>query len=354
MPIKNSNKDTDIDLEVENSDNRLVETKTNNKEEENSEYSLRPKKLIEFIWQEPIKKHLDIAIKSSHIRWRPVEHILFYWPPGLWKTTLSNIIALESNALFKQTSWPAIEKQSDLVSLLTWLEEWSLLFIDEIHRIRPQIEEILYSAMEDWTVDIIVWTGSWATSVTMQISPFTLVWATTKLSKLTWPLRDRFWHICKLELYTNSELEFIIKRSSEILNIELNNSEISEIATRSRWTPRIANRLTKIIRDYILVNWDLEKSWWIKNIFSWIWIDEYWLDNLDRKLLTDLKSKFAGWPVWINTLSALIGEEAWTIEEVVEPYLLKLWFLERTQRGRKLTQAWMEYLGLGDFQKNLF
>jgi len=342
MVIKSSNKNKIKDKELENK--RIISEKEIDNNEKSTEYSLRPKKLTEFIWQEPIKKHLWVAIESAKIRKTPVEHILFYGPPWLWKTTLSNIIARESNALFKQTSWPAIEKQSDLVSLLTWLEEWSLLFIDEIHRIRPQIEEILYWAMEDKTVDIMVWTWAWATSVIMKIAPFTLVWATTKLSKLTWPLRDRFWHICKLELYNNKELEYIIKRSADILNIELNKEEIKEIAKRSRWTPRIANRLTKIIRDYILVHWNTKKAWWVVSIFNNIWIDKIWLDNLDRKLLKDLNTKFAWWPVWINTLSAMLWEESSTIEEVVEPYLLKIWFIERTPRWRKITQLWESYI----------
>lgn len=348
MVIKSSNKNTKEDAKVhsipENKDSRIISEKNIDSNEDSVEYSLRPKRLSEFIGQESIKNHLWVAIKSAQIRQTPVEHILFYGPPWLWKTTLSNIIARESEALFKQTSWPAIEKQSDLVSLLTGLEEWSLLFIDEIHRIRPQIEEILYGAMEDKTVDIMVGTWAGATSVIMKIAPFTLVGATTKLSKLTWPLRDRFGHICKLELYNNKELEFIIARSADILNIELDKKEIEEVAKRSRWTPRIANRLTKIIRDYILVHWSTKEAWWVITIFNNVWIDEVWLDNLDRKLLQDLNTKFAWWPVWINTLSAILWEEASTIEEVVEPYLLKIWFIERTPRWRKITRLWESYI----------
>ncbi len=240
----------------------------------------------------------------------------------------------------KHTSWPAIEKQSDLVSILTSIQEGDVLFIDEIHRLRPQIEEILYWAMEDYSIDIMVWSGTWATSIKMDIPKFTLVWATTKLSKLSGPLRDRFWNILKLDFYELENLSKIAERSFKVLDCFIENNKVYEIiAQKSRWTPRIVNRFVKIIRDYKTTGHDIESIEWIQNIFISLWIDSLGLDYLDRKILKHLVNSFGSRAVWLNTLASLVWEEEDTIEDVVEPYLLKIWFLERTTRWRQITEA---------------
>ncbi|EKE27976.1 MAG: hypothetical protein ACD_3C00115G0006 [uncultured bacterium (gcode 4)] len=305
-----------------------------------NDVKLRPKKIEDYVWQDSIKKHLKISIGSAQIRNEPLEHILLYWPPGLGKTTLSLIIANEMNVNLKHTSGPAIEKQADIVSILTSIQEWDILFIDEIHRLKPQIEEILYWAMEDFSIDIMIGSGTWATSIKMDIPKFTLIWATTKLSMLSSPLRDRFWNILKLDFYDNDELTRIVKRSFKILNCAIENDNIyAIIAMKSRWTPRIANRFVKIVRDYKTVWQDIESDKWINNIFSTLWVDEKWLDVLDRKILESLENNFWGRPVWLHTLASIVWEEEDTIEDVIEPYLLKIGFLERTARGRQITEA---------------
>lgn len=306
--------------------------------------SLRPKKLSDYIGQKNIKKHLSVSIQSAKIRKDSLEHILFYGPPGLWKTTISNIISIEMWTSLKTTSWPAVEKQADLVSILSNLESGDVLFIDEIHRLRPQIEEILYTAMEDYALDIMVWSGPWAQSVRIDLAPFTLVWATTKLSSLSAPLRDRFGNILKLDFYNVSEIGIILKRSSEIMKLELSEKIIDKIAKRSRWTPRIANRLLKIIRDYSVIWKDLEKEKTLDEIFLDLSIDELWLDYLDKKYLQNIKEKFNWWPVWLNTLSSTLWEEEATLEDVIEPYLLQIWFIERTPRWRKISSSGIEHL----------
>jgi len=298
---------------------------------------LRPMKLEDYVWQDSIKKHLSVSINSSKIRWECLDHILFYWPPWLWKTTISNIIAHEMESNLRSTSWPAIEKQSDLVSILSNLEEGDILFIDEIHRLRPQVEEILYTAMEDYEIDIMVWSGTWAQSVKLPLKRFSLIWATTRLSALSNPLRDRFWNILKLDFYTSEELSKIIHKNSFKLDLSLSNYALDSISRKSRGTPRIANRLLKIIRDYHTIWKDLNANKIIDEIFADIWIDELWLDYLDKKYLRTILEKFNSWPVWLNTLSSAIWEEESTIEDVVEPYLLQIGFIERTPRGRKIT-----------------
>lgn len=305
---------------------------------------LRPLSLDEYVGQESIKKHLSVAIASSKIRWEILDHILFYGPPWLGKTTIANIIAIEMWVTLKSTSGPAIEKQSDLVSILSNLEEWDILFIDEIHRLKPQIEEILYTAMEDFEIDIIVWSGTGAQSIKLPIKRFCLIWATTKLSSLSNPLRDRFWNVLKLDFYSSEDLAKIILRNS--LKLELNFSPvlIEIIAKKSRWTPRVSNRLLKIMRDYHTIWKDLNDKKVIEKIFLDIWIDELWLDYLDRKYLTTLLEKFGWWPVGLNTLSSAIWEEESTLEDVVEPYLLQIGFIERTPRGRKITGSGVEHL----------
>ena len=313
-----------------------------------NENILRPKTLSEYIGQESIKKHLNIAIKSAQIRKVPLEHILLYGPPGLGKTTLSAIIASEMQSHLKQTSGPAIEKQADIVSLLTSLQEWDVLFIDEIHRLRPQIEEILYSAMEDFAIDIMIGTGTGATSIRMDIPRFTLVGATTKLAKISWPLRDRFGNVLKLDFYEIADLSEIVRRSFHILGMTVTNSTIWElVARKSRGTPRIVNRFVKTLRDYSIVGHDIDDTLEAEKIFTLLGIDALGLDELDRKLLETLAYSFPGRTVGLHTLASIVWEEEETLEDVVEPYLLKIGFLERTPRGRKLSESGEAYIRLG-------
>lgn len=313
---------------------------------------LRPITLWDYIGQESIKKHLSVAIASSKIRNESMDHILFYGPPGLWKTTLSNIIATEMEAWLKSSSGPAIEKQSDLVSILSNLEEGDVLFIDEIHRLRPQVEEILYTAMEDFEIDIMVGSGTWAQSVKLPLKQFTLVWATTRLSALSGPLRDRFWNVLKLDFYSPKDLSIIVHNNAKKLELDFNEMALENVAKKSRGTPRIANRLLKILRDYITIGKDISDKESLNSIFKEIGIDELWLDYLDRKYLDTIYSKFNNGPVGLNTLWAAIGEEESTLEDVVEPYLLQIWFLERTPRGRKISHKAIDYLKMTNDQES--
>ena len=311
----------------------------------NQEISLRPKRLDEYIGQKQMKAHLKVAIESAKIRKVPLEHILFYGPPGLGKTTISNIIAAEMSAQIKSTSGPAIEKQADIISLLTSLTEGEILFIDEIHRLRPQIEEILYSAMEDFQIDIMIGSGTGATSVKMDIPKFTLIGATTKLSSLSHPLRDRFGNIMKLDFYEKSDLEKIIARSFLVMDFENISAEaIESIALRSRGTPRIANRYVKIIRDYAIVGNKVETKADCEQVFDKFGVDIYGLDILDKKLLKHLSETGKPRAMGLTTLASLIGEEVSTIEDIVEPYLLQIGFIERTPRGRQITNKGLEYM----------
>ena len=316
------------------------------KEEDNNMSSnlLRPKRLSDYVWQDIIKKHLSVSISSANIRKKTLEHILFYGPPWLWKTTLAWIIASEMWSTIKSTSGPAIDKQSDLVSILSNLIEWDILFIDEIHRLKPQVEEILYTAMEDFEIDIMVWSWTWAQSVKLSLKPFTLVWATTRLSSLSSPLRDRFWNVLKLDFYNEDDISRIIHNNSNTLGLWLWENTIGIISKKSRGTPRIANRLLKIVRDYKTIWKEVSNILKLEEIFQDIWIDELGLDYLDRKYLETVISKFGSWPVWLNTLSSSIWEEEWTLEDVVEPYLLQIWFIERTSRGRKVTEIGIKYI----------
>lgn len=316
---------------------RIVET--TQKDIDINENSLRPKTLQDYVGQEQIKKHLWVSIASAKLRNASLEHILFYGPPGLWKTTLSNIIAHEMWGNLKITSGPAIEKQADLISILSNIEPGDILFIDEIHRLRPQIEEILYTAMEDFVIDIIVGKGTGAQSVRMPVANFTLIWATTKLSALSNPLRDRFGNVLKLDFYTGDDLEKIIVKNSFLLDLEMEKDLVSAIANRSRGTPRISNRILKIMRDYKIIGKEINKNEVFKEIFLDLWIDDLGLDYLDKKYLQTIYEKFAGGPVWLWTLASSIGEEEATLEDVVEPYLLQIWFLERSSRWRKITDS---------------
>ncbi len=323
---------------------RIISSKEKNIDKWEYQNILRPKKIEDYVGQPLIKKHLMVSISSAKIREESLDHILFYWPPWLGKTTISNIIASEMETSLRSTSGPAIEKQSDLVSILSNLEENDILFIDEIHRLRPQVEEILYTAMEDFSIDIMVGSGTWAQSVKMPLKPFTLVWATTRLSSISSPLRDRFWNVLKLDFYNDEDLAKIIWRNSSLLEINLSKNILEIVAKKSRWTPRIANRLLKIVRDYHTIWKNIDDEKVLEEIFEDIGIDELWLDYLDKKYLNIILNNFNSWPVGLSTVSASIWEEEATLEDVVEPYLLQIWFLERSPRWRKLTLKAINYL----------
>jgi len=312
-----------------------------------AEPSLRPKTLEEYIGQEKAKENLKIGIEAAKLRGESLDHVLLYGPPGLGKTTLSGIIAAEMGVNIRTTSGPAIEKQGDLAAILTNLAEGDVLFIDEIHRLSRSVEEILYPAMEDYAIDIIIGKGPSARSIRLPIPHFTLIGATTRAGQLTTPLRDRFGVVLKLELYTPEELATIVKRSAKILNIKITDDGALEIASRSRGTPRIANRLLKRTRDFALVRGngsiDLEMA---KTALKMLEIDELGLDNADRKMLSAIINFYDGGPVGLETVSATIGEESVTIEDVYEPYLLQIGFLSRTPRGRCVTRLAYEHLGI--------
>jgi len=301
------------------------------------EHTLRPVKLSEYIGQDLTKQHLSVSIASALKRNAPLEHILLYGPPGLGKTTLAGIIAHEMNAKLKITSGAAIEKQADLVSILSNLEKNDIFFIDEIHRLRPVVEEILYTAMEDGHVDIMVGKGTGAQSVRLPIVPFTLIGATTKLSALSNPLRDRFGNIIKLDFYSQDNMQEILENNAQKLRIPFSADLIQALSVRSRGTPRIANRLLKMMRDYATVGERITEKKVFENIFQKLGIDSHGLDYLDKKYLSILYEKFSGWPTGLATLAGSLGEEEATLEEVVEPYLLQIGFLEKSPRGRKIT-----------------
>lgn len=304
-------------------------------QEERLENSLRPKTLDEYIGQDKVKENMKIYIEAAKKRGEPLDHCLFYGPPGLGKTTLSNIISNEMNSNIKITSGPAISKAGDLAALLTNLSEFDVLFIDEIHRLSKSVEEILYPALEDYTLDIIIGKGPSARSIRLDLPKFTLIGATTKAGALTTPLRDRFGIIHKLELYTPKDLCTIVKRSSKILEVEIDEQAAMEIATRSRGTPRIANRLLKRVRDYAAVLGDGEITLKITKLaLNKLEIDELGLDQTDRNVLQTIIEGYNGGPVGIESLAASTGEEIDTIEDVYEPYLMQIGFISRTPRGR--------------------
>ena len=316
-------------------------------DERESENSLRPKTLADYTGQRRAKEELEIYINAAKLRGEPLDHVLLYGPPGLGKTTLAGIIAAEMGVNFRVTSGPAIEKQGDLVALLTNLNEGDVLFIDEIHRLSRQIEEILYPAMEDYAIDIIIGKGPAARSIHLGLPRFTLIGATTRAGQMTTPLRDRFGVVLRLELYTPDELASIICRSAGILDIAISDDSAYEIASRSRGTPRIANRLLKRVRDYAQVKGDGEITEAVaRDALSMLEIDELGLDNTDRRMLSSMIRFYGGGPVGLETLAATIGEEAVTIEDVYEPYLLQIGYLARTPRGRVVTRMAYEHLGI--------
>ena len=314
-------------------------------EEELSELSLRPQKLNEYIGQNKVKENMKIYIEAAKRRGEALDHVLLYGPPGLGKTTLSNIIANEMESKIKTTSGPAIERPGDLAALLTNLSENDILFIDEIHRMNKNIEEILYPALEDFCLDIIIGKGPTAKSIRLDLPKFTLVGATTRVGSLSTPLRDRFGIVERLELYSVKDLTTIIERSSEILRIKMDRDAAIELAKRSRGTPRIANRLLKRIRDYAMVlgNGDITLEI-AKVALDKLEIDDLGLDNTDRKILETIIYKYSGKAVGIETLAATINEEVETIEDVYEPYLMQIGFLARTPRGRVVTPIAYEHL----------
>ena len=327
-------------------ENRIVDT-TYTPADSETELSLRPKLLADYVGQEKAKENLKIAIDAAKIRGECLDHVLLYGPPGLGKTTLSGIIAAEMGVNIRTTSGPAIEKQGDLAALLSNLSDGDVLFIDEIHRLPRQVEEILYPAMEDYALDIIVGKGPAARSIRIPLARFTLIGATTRAGQLTTPLRDRFGLLLKLELYTHAELAKLVRRSAEILGVSIDEAGADEIASRSRGTPRIANRLLKRVRDYATVKGDGridERN--AKEALAKMEIDELGLDNTDRRMMESIIKFYDGGPVGLETLAATIGEEAVTIEDVYEPYLMQIGYLSRTPRGRCVTRLAYEHLGL--------
>lgn len=328
-------------------DNRLIRPELEDVQEEKMENTLRPQKLKDYIGQDKVKENMKIYIEAAKKRGEPLDHVLLYGPPGLGKTTLANIISNEMNSNIKITSGPAIEKPGDLAALLTGLNEFDVLFIDEIHRLNKSVEEILYPALEDYTLDIIIGKGPEAKSIRIDLPKFTLIGATTRAGSLTTPLRDRFGIIHRLELYSIENLSKIVRRSAKILNIEIDDTSCMEIARRSRGTPRIANRLLKRVRDYALVVGngyiDLKIT---KLALNGLEIDELGLDEIDRKLLETMILTYKGRPVGIDTLATTIGEEIETVEDVYEPYLIQIGFIARTPRGRIPLEPAYKHIGV--------
>lgn len=313
--------------------------------------SIRPEVLDEYIGQKDVKENIKIFIEAAKIRKEPLDHVLLYGPPGLGKTTLAYIIANEMGTNIKTASGPSIEKAGDLAAILSTLEAGDVLFIDEIHRIPKFIEEILYPAMEDFTLDIIIGGEGSSKSIKIDLPPFTLVGATTRAGDLTSPLRDRFGIISKLQFYTDDELEKIVKRTARVLNTSIEDDAAMELAKRSRGTPRIANRLLKRVRDFALVTGDGTITKEITNhALERLKVDKFGLDDVDRQLLLTIIEKFNGGPVGVEAISSSIGEEVATIEDVYEPYLLQRGLLKRTNRGRVVTEYGYKILGI-DYSK---
>ncbi|NCN21883.1 Holliday junction branch migration DNA helicase RuvB [Candidatus Falkowbacteria bacterium] len=332
--------------ESEKNEERLI-SPIESPSDDKLELTLRPKVLTEYIGQEKIKKNLAITIKAAKNRGENIEHVLFYGAPGLGKTTLAHVIANETGANIRVTSGPAIEKGGDLAAILSNLEEGDILFIDEIHRLRKAVEEILYPAMEDGAIDIIMGKGPTARTLRLDLPGFTIIGATTLASLLSAPLRDRFGIIHHLNFYQIEDIEKIVLRSAGILGVKIEKSAALEIAKRSRRTPRVANRLLKRVRDYCQVEGDGKVSLDIcLEAFKVLEVDELGLDYIDRELMEIIAKKFKGGPVGLNTLAAASGEELETIENVYEPYLMQLGFLDRSARGRVLTELGFKHLGL--------
>lgn len=316
-------------------------------EDEPMEFSLRPRYLDDYIGQTRVKENLKVYIEAAKMRRDPLDHVLLYGPPGLGKTTLSHIIANEMGVQVRTTSGPAIERPGDLAAILTNLQESDLLFIDEIHRLNRSVEEVLYPAMEDFALDIVIGKGPSARSVRLDLPPFTLVGATTQAGSLSSPLRDRFGVVSRLEYYTQEELTLIVMRAADLLGVSIREAGAEEIACRSRGTPRVSNRLLKRVRDFVQVQGDgvITKEA-AQDALDRIQVDRLGLDEVDHKLLKTILTHFRGGPVGLETIAATIGEEAHTVEDVYEPYLMQIGFLQRTPRGRMLTPRCYQHFGV--------
>ncbi len=333
-------------------DERLIDA--NPTYEDIFDKNIRPEYLDEYVGQDKIKSNLKVFIEAAKMRDEPLDHVLLYGPPGLGKTTLAHIIANELGSNLKTATGPAIEKSGDLAAILSNLEPGDVLFIDEIHRIPSFVEEILYSAMEDFTINVVIGTDGKSRSIKIDLPPFTLVGATTRAGDLSSPLRDRFGIVNKLEFYTNDELASIVKRTSKVMDMNITNDAAIELAKRSRKTPRIANRLFKRVRDFALVEGDglIDLDITLKALDR-LNVDQYGLDNIDIEYLQALINKFNGGPVGVETISTAIGEEISTIEDVVEPFLLQEGFIKRTRSGRVATELAYKHLGI-DHNMTLF
>lgn len=326
---------------------RITQSSAASSFEERAENTLRPQKLDDYIGQKTVKENLKIFIEAAKLRGEPLDHVLFYGPPGLGKTTLAGIIANELGVDIKVTSGPAIERAGDLAAILTNLNENDVLFIDEIHRLNRSVEEVLYSAMEDFALDIIIGKGPSARSIRLDIAKFTLIGATTRAGSLSAPLRDRFGVISKFELYTDEELAEIIRRSAGILDVEADEQSLMEMARCSRGTPRVANRLLKRIRDFSQVRGDgVINAEITAKALDALGVDKLGLERLDREILDAIINRFNGGPVGIDTIAASIGEERVTIEDAYEPYLIQSGLLYRTQKGRMVSQLGYKHMGI--------
>ena len=332
---------------------RIISTESLDIEEQKSEYNLRPQYLSEYIGQKKVKDNLHIFIEAAKKRNEPMDHLLLYGPPGLGKTTLSTIVANEMGVNIKITSGPAIEKPGELAAILNNLSDNDILFIDEIHRLSTQVEEVLYPAMEDYAIDVVIGKGAGARSIRLDLPRFTLIGATTRVGMLSAPLRDRFGMVDKLEFYTHDDLREIVMRSAEVLGVDIDEEGALEIARRSRGTPRLANRLLKRCRDYAEVCHDGHIDHDVaKAALDKLQVDSMGLDVNDRNILMTMIEKFAGGPVGLDTLAAAVGEDPGTIEDVYEPYFIMNGFINRTPRGRVVTDLCYRHFGLDAFIKD--
>jgi Holliday junction DNA helicase RuvB len=345
----------DLEGDLEVPEERLLDPERKEDEQE-FDITLRPRWISEFVGQDRIREHLEIFIAAARERNEPLDHVILSGPPGLGKTTLAGIIANEMGVSFKQTSGPALERAGDLASILTNLEPGDVLFIDEIHRLNRAVEEVLYPAMEDFQLDIVIGKGPAARSIRLDLPPYTLVGATTRSGLLTSPLRDRFGVQCRLDYYDISEIKTIILRSARILGVDVDEEGAYELARRSRGTPRIANRLLRRVRDFAQVRAEGSITYEVGcEALALFEVDEMGLDKVDKMILLTIIEKFSGGPVGVNTIAVSVGEEIDTIEEVYEPYLLQIGFMQRTPRGRVATENAYRHLGLGrDREDTLF